>query len=1031
MIEINQNPINVRLDGKQTASIYVWLEDDAGNRINRNVVITVRGILKFSDYSDEEKESAFQAQSDSTQRTSLSSLINKNSVYPVLFTQRDIILYNGEGIITLLPRSEDLLDNFEAENQSETADSDITQIIIKTDVVRYPYSISVEITIDDDTIYGQTIDGYEYENPDFNGFVPEVLKQSANPLIQYYSDIDWIPVVDPKLDDNNSSKSDVLSVLSESEYILAFGASPMYDAIYNASVVVDDNDLYNTKKLIYLFSDDEGNTSVKTINDTIIAVNGVDGEKNIPIIISNFATAYPLVLSASKNITDDAILNKLAYWTGGQAITITSDNNKDELVSILYGEAVGALGYGTADFVVDLGQESDVSTITALFNLTDNSNSYWTVSFSTDGYTYVDVDEKYSPNTATSFSAVYARYIKFHIVLITGFITSSTTNPTNPSASSNGQWNVQVPRLTNIMVAYSAHEKKYLYLNLKTIDSSIQQISLSVNSNYFIDNSDEFSPNPINSGWFDFNNTGMILYQGWFVPSSYTLGILSEQVKVGVAKSKSHNWLDYYNDSQFLLDQRGKTVIPLRYNETSSDADILYKIDKYSYKLGYGKWDPTSRVIVYDQNGDIVSSSNYETFPRSGMIVFDQPIIQWQQYRVNIINQPTFRVGLEVTNKSIDYPLEISGIGWFYNTNQDLLPPVENKKPTISNITISPEIANIYTTISVSYNYNDENLDPEDTDNTEIKWYINGIRISYLDNKRSWNNIDNTSDPLWTNAFSFTPNDLTSGTTAIEEARDREESILKVNDTIYCIISATDGNLYSDPVQSDTVFVQEMIPTLQNIVVKAMSSNGSMSTRLQADRSAILTYNLISDSNTDKSEIIWYVNDEEFKRGTLGETASDATPADRIYPGDTNPDTGIVALLPDNSIYAKITPKTSTVIGDTSTSESIIVQNALPVVSNVLLSPSNPSASNDLTITYDFYDFDIDALKVPDQSNNTQISWYKKSSGSSGFTKQNLDNQTTISYENTSVGDEWKAVVTPNDTLENGTAITSNTVKIR
>jgi hypothetical protein len=69
---------------------------------------------------------------------------------------------------------------------------------------------------------------------------------------------------------------------------------------------------------------------------------------------------------------------------------------------------------------------------------------------------------------------------------------------------------------------------------------------------------------------------------------------------------------------------------------------------------------------------------------------------------------------------------------------------------------ILPSSIFIYESISLTYKYFDLNNDPEILDKADIKWYINGVEREYLRNLRTWNDIGNTSDPLWIYGFSFT-----------------------------------------------------------------------------------------------------------------------------------------------------------------------------------------------------------------------------------------------------------------------------------
>jgi hypothetical protein len=93
-------------------------------------------------------------------------------------------------------------------------------------------------------------------------------------------------------------------------------------------------------------------------------------------------------------------------------------------------------------------------------------------------------------------------------------------------------------------------------------------------------------------------------------------------------------------------------------------------------------------------------------------------------------------------NKSSVNPLEVFGVGFLYNTNVNLLPPVEKVAPDARNVQLLPDEPGRFSVITAKYEYHDANNDPEDLTQLELRWFINGVHIPFLDNLLKWNDLE-------------------------------------------------------------------------------------------------------------------------------------------------------------------------------------------------------------------------------------------------------------------------------------------------
>ena len=100
--------------------------------------------------------------------------------------------------------------------------------------------------------------------------------------------------------------------------------------------------------------------------------------------------------------------------------------------------------------------------------------------------------------------------------------------------------------------------------------------------------------------------------------------------------------------------------------------------------------------------------------------------------------------------------------------------------------------------------------------------------------------------------------------------------------------------------------------------------------------------------------------------------------------------------------------------------ETIVVSNTPPTASDVQISPSSATSSDDITLTYTFSDQDSG-----DTESGTTIHW-----SFNGTHQPQFDGMMTISSTFTSKGDNWQASVTPSDGEDFGATESSNTITV-
>jgi len=1052
------SPSNMRLDGKSTVSLNIELKDDAGEYPDRDVNVSVRGFIKFLTASSISKpEEILGQQSDKGQGQSAELQEDSLSVYPVLFTRKIITISEGKGVATLLPRGEDILESIKLESIETIKDITDASIDLDTDIakklllkiitgeIRESYQILVQVTINDSEFYGQTINdvslfgdnkssvniknskkknssikitgesdicdvvhslntsivwssfskGITFENIDvlsssIGGFdtaastvfslIPSALAQQSSPIVGCYSDIDWVPVAKKILYKNDASVESILSKLRNLENTVSFGGSPIFDAIYSVAGILSDNSVDDKSKSIYLLTDNESNLSILSKEEAIESVNSIDGKGLVPVIIGNFSIVEPITLSAKSNRSDTNGLDEISKKTGGQSITVLSELFINDLIDIFAGGATGSLGYGLFEFTVDIGDIALITGISAIFELFENTSGNWKVSFSKDGFSFTNVNDVYAANDIISFNNVEARYIKFSVVLITGFTASNDPEyETIPLPGS--------PSLQSVSISFNLSKESYLFLDIENTEAIPQQVVIATN---------------------DVNING------------------GNDIQIGVATSRTSNWIDFQSGNQKHISYNGKIFIPIRFSndiDKFSDEPII-KIDRFSYKAKFGRWDPSSQVAIVDSSGDSISSDSYRVFPREGIVVFSSS--QSKNLFIRINNGNNLRVGMRLINKSVSDPIEIDGIGFMYNSNINLLPPLDKIAPEADNIILTPDDPEVYSVFTSQYKFVDINGDEEDTDQTEIRWYINGARILFLDDLRTWNDISDFSDPLWRKVLTINTKDITENITAEMLARKAKQSIVKPGDKVYFTVRPSDGELFGNVFQSNITTVSEGSPTAENLKLVAISATGSTAKKFTANSSIVIQFSLLSDSSENKSKITWLVNGEEFKSGIFGEEKKIGNiifKADRIIPGETN-SVNTIPFIMGNEISVEISPETGGASGEVITSESVLIENAPPIVTNILLGPSRPRRSQNLVLTYSFSDADI-VNGDSNQSDQSDIKWFRNN-----IEVKDLKDEKIVPSSFIKESERWFARIIPSDGLDSSDPVDSNTVII-
>lgn len=619
-IKTESSPSTMILNGKQYVESTITLKNDNGENPSGNIPVLLNGYLQYFDVSSSQQH-----------------MIDKDLIkYPVKFNNTKIQTIDGNGIAILMPRSDDWLDKI-----SETG-------IINEEDGATRYKIAVQSTVDPSVSYhGKTFINIYDENlqdialppscvslhsnciidslngifSDENGIdiLTPFLRQNPVELFNCYIDKMWIPDIENLSGESPVTSSRAMVIIDELYDEFPVGCSPLYDAIDESSQFLSGSSYDQIDKSLYIFTDSEPNCSSATIDDAVSSVRSINAEKTPRVIISNMDINYPYLQAYNLNGTNSSKLNYITSKTGGKSYSLVSQSIENDIVKILVGVLTGSIGYGRAIYVCDLGDEYIIDSSRVLFDLPINTNGFWSVSGSLDGYNYNSISEKFKANHESSFDYLYARYLKFDMELMSGLSASNEI------------------AYEDIPVAYAP----------AILEIDITRTKPSINYIYTKDHQLSVEPRQ-------------------FVATLDADNRWTENIKidVGVTASASYHWEDFDNASKPSRENGGKIVIPLR----RADIELirmepLVNVDGFIFNTVYGPWPQNSIVEVYNGNNKI-DSDQYEIYPRLGYIIFLTK--RNGDYLIKITNPNVVTVGSKIINAS-DRTVNVYGLGYIYS----------------------------------------------------------------------------------------------------------------------------------------------------------------------------------------------------------------------------------------------------------------------------------------------------------------------------------------------------------------------------
>lgn len=448
-------------------------------------------------------------------------------------------------------------------------------------------------------------------------------------------------------------------------------------------------------------------------------------------------------------------------------------------------------------------------------------------------------------------------------------------------------------------------------------------------------------------------------------------------------------------------------------------------------------------------------------------------VIRW--YKLNAVGNPieqtTYKdlkeVPSEATNRGDDWRFSIeprdgkeSG-----EIKTSATATIQNAPPEATEVALSPMDAGSDDNLIASYIYNDS--DGDDESGTSIKWYRNGIEQKGLADLTlvGWENTDRDDEWYFKIQVSdgVTPGELVESNHIVLGNVAPEVRTLTVPSEGFRDVEIkfdlfdSDGDLCSLVVEYRGGLASTWTPaTIQESLIN-VPANELITLTWESATDEIITKPInfqiritpndgTVDGDTVVSDFFTLDNNEPPVVSNLRILPLDPTAVDNLeatydffdpdggqeggseiiwYRDDVQTDNkGRTLLASATSKYQAwhytIRPRDGAKYGEMETSLPVVIGNIAPSVRDVSITPAQPGAGDTLTVWYDYRDLDAD------RESESFIKWYRNGE---------LAYEITVSSDEdrnmplpVSKGDQWYAVVTPNDGTDFGEPVSSTAV---
>jgi hypothetical protein len=427
------------------------------------------------------------------------------------------------------------------------------------------------------------------------------------------SNLNWLPSVMPLVLEPTNDSIDVSNAIAQ---IGTLGASQINDAVKLAGerltqFELDDDDIDNFRKFIFLLSDGDENSSEFSSRQAVDAVNFVDGECNVPVVPVKLGLTY---------VSDEVILQRYAVDTCSDNFSLINSETSD--ITALVDDIISNGNMGTNKGVytntIDLGDRNLPKSISIeSILLPAGTRLEFRYRSSDDGVKFGPWSEYYDSASDIDIELDLenvARYFQYEVRFF-------------------GSENFESPSLTA--------GATLVYYKVQNFVVFFQPTDLDLNSDEYL-------------------GSIHITHEATIPDTS--------SVHYGVAQFDTTNIDDYSSNVRQDVTPDRHSIQLTRYNE------LFLTSDRRTYTAINGAWSAEGTMEVWRINdlipeGELVDPSEYRPNNVDGTITFINTQPETDTFFINIFFDPVFRIICSTTNYGPD-PVVIDHIGVMYNTTK-------------------------------------------------------------------------------------------------------------------------------------------------------------------------------------------------------------------------------------------------------------------------------------------------------------------------------------------------------------------------
>jgi hypothetical protein len=845
----------------------------------------------------------------------------------------------------------------------------------------------LEAQLDSEALRFDLIGGqYAFTNFLSNAAGITLLDLPDNPIIQYYSDLDWVPTVRTWKYEGQNAVSDAIQRIGELSGSRPFGCSPMYDAIAQAARESDAITDQDGSVITFVLTDGEENLSRLNAVETVGDLISIRGSRNSPLYFVNLADYYPTTVSAQATLADQGEQRYMVLSTNGASMAIVDASSVDSVSRSAIRIARGLAG-GQYQAVLNFGRKVNLESLEVVGN--ESAIVSVSISKTNDGISFYGTDVVATPSMPW-LGDLMGDIFRINISLIQKF---PEENESFVEAL-----------LRSVTIKYSLPTETLIVSKPNQLNAAPHQI------------------------------VGV---------AHASIGEATD-VKFSAAAHPYTSWEKFSNEITLAAVGGGRVIVPIRSADPNGVfVDALIKVSPHLYVSRLGPWQRGSSVVV-KSGADVVEADKYRADADSGTVVFKSAYdVADMTIAIGTPYEGVF--AFNIANKSFEQTACIES--FVVDMLEAPYPrPEYNSKPEVLDLKFLSSFYTQYSTISIYYLFVDADGDQEDIEKTEIRWYKNGVEMPIIFGSKKYNDLNDANDTLYVNQFwtrEYYSDAQTSGRPAEILAAQNGESFFNIGDQVYFEVRPHDGKDFGAVVRSPVItIVSPPLRPQSFTLIPKLESDRYVTISLSNMAFAFADFDFYAPAEILETKIRWryrlsgsdeFVNigDPRPLRESAGFGGGDyvlelhRNQVSILYQSGTAKGFPIGGRISAQLIFRD---------NLTLDSNELIVSNTIPRVSGSTGAFGDLGSGDvQLNIQLIFSDIDIE-LNQPNQSISYQVVWEKSTEGGdfvpfSPISPQPTNNTLTLYSYSNGTGDfncfegpaiTFRATVTPHDGLEYG-----------